>query len=245
MPPKKKESKVTEIYDSYIASLNDAKSKRYDGKESWFHSSSAGACARKHYFSSVMKVQGTPRDAETLRLFRLGDVIHQDIQDAVRWYADSNGARILIEKELYIEDWNVRGFIDLAMVDDGVLYDIKSCNDWKWRSMFGRKFFDEKSIENYMLQTATYGYWYQENVGQLDGMALLFYNKNNSMMREVEIPMEVMEHAESYWESMVELADLGEAPPIFLGIAPAQEWECNEKYCSYFDVCGGGLKGNG
>ena len=34
-------------------------------------------------------------------------------------------------------------------------------------------------------------------------------------------------------------------PPVLnLGVTPAEEWECNEKYCQFFDVCGGGIKGN-
>ena len=97
-------SKVTQIYDDYVAHLNAEKSKRYDGKEEWFHSSSAGMCARKHYYSSVEKVQTPEIKADTLRLFRLGDVIHSDIQDALQWYPSNNGARIFIEKELYIID---------------------------------------------------------------------------------------------------------------------------------------------
>ena len=31
-------------------------------------------------------------------------------------------------------------------------------------------------------------------------------------------------------------------PPVVYGIAPVEKWECNVKYCSFFDVCGGGLK---
>jgi hypothetical protein len=30
-----------------------------------------------------------------------------------------------------------------------------------------------------------------------------------------------------------------------LGIAPAYSWECNPKYCGFFEVCGGGLKSEG
>ena len=51
-------SKLTEIYNDYISMLNHQKTSRYVGKEEWFHSSSAGLCARKHYFSAVEKVDG-------------------------------------------------------------------------------------------------------------------------------------------------------------------------------------------
>ena len=241
--PKTVISPVTQIYDDYVAHLNSSKSSRYDGKEEWFHSSVAGLCARKHYFSSVIKVKSVPRDAGTLRLFRLGDVIHEDIQNAIQWYASNTGASILIEKELYIEDLNVRGFIDLAMIDDGILYDIKSCNSWKWRTMFGKTHFDPESIKNYMMQIATYGIWYQQNYEELKGMALLFYNKDNSQMREVEVPMTMIDEAANYWDSLLDAFQDKECPPVSLGFAPTYKWECNAKYCSYFDACGGGLVG--
>jgi len=241
--PKTVISPVTQIYDDYVAHLNSSKSSRYDGKEEWFHSSVAGLCARKHYFSSVIKIKSVPRDAGTLRLFRLGDVIHEDIQNAIQWYASNTGASILIEKELYIEDLNVRGFIDLAMIDDGILYDIKSCNSWKWRTMFGKTHFDPESIKNYMMQIATYGIWYQQNYEELKGMALLFYNKDNSQMREVEVPMTMIDEAVLYWDSVMDAFQDNECPPINLGFAPMYKWECNAKYCSYFDACGGGIVG--
>ena len=34
-------------------------------------------------------------------------------------------------------------------------------------------------------------------------------------------------------------------PPIELGVAPMYSWECNPKYCNFYQVCGGGLKGEG
>tara|TARA_R100001530_G_scaffold1769_5_gene3064 strand:- start:116 stop:871 length:756 start_codon:yes stop_codon:yes gene_type:complete len=239
-----KESKVTQIYDDYVAHLNAKKSQRYDGKEGWFHSSSAGLCARKHYYSSVEKIKQAPKDVDTMRLFRLGDVIHSDIQDAVQWYAANSGARIFIEKELFLHDLNVRGFIDLVMVDDGVLYDIKSCNYWKWRTIFRKsKYYDPESVKNYMMQTATYAHWYnvyfQHDYPQIRSMALLFYNKNDSKMQELEIPMSMIDEAVNYWEKINEAVKEG-VPPVKLGFAPVLEWECNSKYCSYFEACGGG-----
>ena len=242
-----KESKVTQIYDDYVAHLNDNKSQRYVGMEEWFHSSSAGLCARKHYYSSVEKVNQSPKDAGTMRLFRLGDVIHSDIQDAVQWYASNSGARIFIEKELFLHDLNVRGFIDLVMVDDGVLYDIKSCNYWKWRTISKKsKYYDPKSVKNYMMQTATYAHWYnvyfQHDYPKIHSMALLFYNKNDSHMQELEIPMSMIDESVDYWQKINQSVKEG-LPPVKLGFAPALAWECNEKYCSYFEVCGGGLTG--
>jgi|TARA_R110002051_G_scaffold20223_1_gene55510 hypothetical protein len=237
-----KRSKVTRIYDDYIAHLNDIKSKRYDQMEEWFHSSSAGLCARKHYYSTIEKIKTAPREANTMRLFRLGDVIHQDIQDSVEWYARNNGIRYFVEKEILIHELGVRGFIDLAMIDDGILYDIKSCNSWKWKGIFGRGGTSE-SVKNYMMQTATYGYWYQKYYHECDlkEMKLLFYKKDTSDMRELDIPISMIQEAENYWKDVQSYTKEKKLPPVKLGHSPVMSWECNEKYCSYFEACGGGL----
>ena len=71
-------------------------------------------------------------------------------------------------------------------------------------------------------------------------MALLFYNKNDSKMQELEIPMSMIDEAVDYWEKINKAVKEG-VPPIKLGSAPVLEWECNSKYCSYFEECGGGL----
>jgi len=34
-------------------------------------------------------------------------------------------------------------------------------------------------------------------------------------------------------------------PPIELGVAPVYKWECNPKYCNFYEICGGGLKEKG
>ncbi len=120
-----KMSNVKEIYQEYLRNLRDKKnSSRYVGMESYHHSSRSGLCMRKHYYGSVAQVDGKPVDDKTLRIFRIGDLIHTDIQDAMRWYADSHALPIFIEKELFIEEYNVRGFIDLALVSDDILFDI-------------------------------------------------------------------------------------------------------------------------
>ena len=233
-------SDVKEIYQQYLRNLRDKKnSSRYKGMESFFHSSRAGLCMRKHYYGSVLKAEGKEVEDKTLRIFRIGDLIHTDIQDAMRWYADSNALPIFIEKELFIEEYNVRGFIDLALVADDILIDIKTCNSWKWRSLFGRKFQPDVP-ENYSLQLATYGIWYEQEYDKLNGMKLLYYNKDNSDMREVDVPMSMMQRAHDYWTATVEVTqEQPEPPALELGTSPVYEWECNAKYCDYFDICGG------
>jgi len=229
---------IQEIYSKYLTRLNnDTQAARYKGKERFFHSSGAGLCTRKHYYSAVEQVEGKSFEDKTLRIFRIGNLIHEDIQNALREYAEQEGMRIFIEKELFIDEYNVRGFIDLALVEDNVIYDIKTCNSYKWTKMFGAMKDRNPSVQ-YEMQLATYGFWYQENYGELNGMKILYYNKNNSDMREVDVPMVYLDKADAYWEMCNDVViDKDKPPPINLGNAPVYQWECG--YCQYNNICEG------
>ena len=248
-PKKNSIISVQDIYDSYIRDENDKKVKsRYLGNESWYHSSASGMCLRKHYFSSVVQPEEKPRETNTYRLFRLGEIVHTDIQEAVTLYAQQNGLPIFIENEIRLDDLNVRGFIDLGFVEDGVLYDIKTCNAWRWRLMFGRNANPKEVSKNYALQLGTYGLWFRRKYGYLNGLVLVFYNKDNSRMREYELDLDCVDKAEEYWSNthniIKESIKENKPPTLQLGLSPAEEWECNEKYCQFYDVCGGGIKDN-
>lgn len=248
------ELNLKDIYGLYLSNINEqhVASRYTDDNKSYFHGSGAGLCARKHYYSAYTQVEGAGVDENTNRIFRIGNLLHKDIQDAVTWYATTHGLPLLIEKEIILEDLNVRSFIDLALIDtvgeQHVLYDIKTCNSYKWRGMFGRSP-DKNPSVNYQLQLATYGIWAKRHY-DLDSITLkiCYYNKDNSNMREVEISSEFINEAYNYWSNVghvtgFDSAGGGNLPVVSLGIAPVYEWECNEKYCRYFDECGGGLKG--
>lgn len=232
---------LTEIYDEFIERINDEKqTERYAENREWFHASSAGMCLRKIYFESIEQVQPVSKDVDTLRLFRLGDLVHTDIQTSLEKYSKEHSTEILIEKEIILDDLNVRGFFDVAVIEDNALYDIKTCNAWKWKLIFGRKP-DPTSQENYALQLGTYGIWIERNFGQLEKLSLLYYNKNNSQVREYEFDRVIVDNAEKYWKTAKDIFENG-LPPISFGTSPVQKWECNPKYCSFFEHCGGGIK---
>ena len=235
--------KVQDIYDSYIASLQANKTAtRYKGKENWYHSSSSGLCIRKHYFASVLKVEPSDeKNVKTYRIFRLGDIVHEDIQTAVQQYALANGLPIFVEKELFIDDLNVRGFIDLCFVDKHILHDIKTTNSYRWKLMFGRDGNFLEISRNNQLQLGTYGLWYKRKYGDLKGLKLVFYNKDTSIMREVDIDLSIIEEAEKYWLKVKDLISKGQ-PPVAMQSSPFYKWECNPSYCSYYTVCGGGVE---
>ena len=236
---------IEKIYKDWLKARNTLHfKKRYQGHEKWFHASSSGMCLRKHYFQHVAEVEPKEVDEETLKLFRLGDLVHEDIQQALTDYALANGSQILIEKEIRLPEVNVRGFLDMLLIDDGALVDIKTCNAWKWKNLFGRNP-DPNPATNYYLQLGTYGWWYEEDSGnKLKNLALQYYTKDNSRMREKVIPVSYINKAKEYWRNVNKIFETGN-PPIELGVAPAYKWECNPKYCKFYQVCGGGYKEKG
>ena len=130
---------------------------------------------------------------------------------------------------------------ETLLLEYGALYDIKTCNDYKWQSIFG-KYGKTDGIQNYMVQLGTYGLYFRENGIKINKMALLFYNKNNSRVKDVRVPRSYIDMAERYWLKVNESFKEG-LPPIERGLAPVLDWECNKKYCSFFEACGGGIKG--
>ena len=226
---------VINVYDEYIDKKNDElKEERYEDYEDWFHGSGAGLCARKHYFKNIEKVKGEPKSKDLMRLFRLGNIVHDDIQAAVSEVAIDDKTTIYIEHEVIIPEFNVRSFLDMVIVEDNELYEVKTANSWSIAKINKKG----PPIHHY-LQTGTYGYWYEQKSGKpLGKLALLYYNKNNSEMREIAVSRDYIRRAETYWKKLKNELKWG-LPKIKLGLAPYRAWECG--YCEFYTHCGGGL----
>ena len=251
------------IYNSYLDELQEKNRKeRYEGKESWYHASGAGSCSRKLYFESVQQVKTKPFfDERTKRLLQLGNLVHEDVQKSLTHahalYRDTNrdisidnthvlkeinnkekDIEFLVEGEVRIEDLNVRGFYDVVAKhsDDGkkiYLYDIKTCGGWSWKMKFGRSKTINPSI-HYELQLGTYGYALKQQFGQLDGMFLYYYNKDDSKMRCVEVPLTYISRAYLFWKNINDEHKQG-LPQFRVGVSPVQKWQCN--YCQFKEHC--------
>tara|TARA_Y100000593_G_scaffold94372_1_gene193106 strand:+ start:1484 stop:2317 length:834 start_codon:yes stop_codon:yes gene_type:complete len=249
------------IYNSYLDELQEKNRKeRYEGKESWYHASGAGSCSRKLYFESVEQIKPTGVfDEKTKRLLQLGNLIHEDVQKSLTHTRNRDYNRdisidntqlkkeiknkekdveFLVEGEIKIEELNVRGFYDVVAkhTDDGkriYLYDIKTCGAWSWKMKFGRKKTLNPSI-HYELQLGTYGYALKQQFGQLDGMFLYYYNKDDSKMRCVEVPLTYISRAYLFWKNINDEHKQG-LPQFRTGVSPVQKWQCN--YCQFKEHC--------
>ena len=79
---------IESIYNEFIKSQSDNKRKEIlekfpkDGIS--YRASSSGMCSRKIYYESVLRLEPTEQiDDKTMRIFRLGNLVHEDIQQAL------------------------------------------------------------------------------------------------------------------------------------------------------------------
>ena len=112
------------------------------------------------------------------------------------------------------------------------LHDIKTIGTFQWSKRFSKT--NPVESGHHYLQLGTYGLAIKEQYGNLDGMSLLYYNKDNSTMRESVVPLTYIDQARRYWHVINEEHSKG--LPIFkLGTSPVQKWVCN--YCQFKDHC--------
>ena len=248
------------VYEEYLDELQEKNRKeRYEGNEHWYHASGAGSCSRKLYFESVEMVQPTNLiDQRTKRLLNLGNLVHEDIQNSLTRTRNRDNnidtnrdsliekeiknkekeIEFLVEGEIKIEELNVRGFYDVVAKQSVgeqqiYLYYIKTCGGWSWKMKFGRNKKINTSI-HYELQLGTYGYAIQKQFGQLDGMYLYYYNKDDSQMRAVQVPLTYVSRAYLFWRNINDEHKQG-LPDFRTGVSPVQKWQCN--YCQFKDHC--------
>ena len=79
---------ITSIYNDYIKSQSEINRKemleKYPKDGISYRASSSGMCSRKLYYESVMRLEPTEQiEDKVMRVFRLGDLVHTDIQNAL------------------------------------------------------------------------------------------------------------------------------------------------------------------
>ena len=247
-----------QIYHEYLLHKNEEnRKKRYEGNEGWYHASGAGFCSRKLYFESVEKVEPTNLpNKRSMRIMRLGTALHNEIQDSLIYYnniynkehsnntvniAKNNLHNFHTEGEIELGELNVRGFYDVVMQDGSIstenphikLYDIKTISNFGFRKSFSKKDIVEPSRNHYM-QLATYGLAVKKQFGRLDSMDLIYYNKDDSRMKSINVPLDYLGKAKMYWHSINEEHAQG-LPSFRLGTSPTKKWMCN--YCQFKDHC--------
>ena len=73
---------LIETYNSMLVKTREEYRKKHPKTDSKYRASSSGMCARKIYFESIEKAEPTnPADFKSMRIMRLGEVVHRDIQE--------------------------------------------------------------------------------------------------------------------------------------------------------------------
>ena len=79
---------IESIYNDYIKSQSADRRQemleKYPKQGISYRASSSGMCSRKLYYESVMRLEPTEQiQDKVMRVFRLGDLVHTDIQNAL------------------------------------------------------------------------------------------------------------------------------------------------------------------
>ena len=243
---------VQAIYNDHLLEISEKRREELNKTRptdiSYYRPSSAGMCSRKIYYETVMRVEPTNTiDKRVRRLFRLGDLLHQDIQGAFHKIEKSDSYfsiyniyinNIYTEKEIILKKIRVRGFLDLLVeVKEGgvFLYDIKSIGAFQYKKNFSRMKERREPSVHQELQLATYGLWVKKEYGRLDGMYILYYNKDNSLLRYKEVSSDRLLTALGFWERINEEHSNSSLPALQDEISPVASWECS--YCNFKDRC--------
>ena len=239
---------VQTCYNAYINQIGkDRKEHFYVGHEDKYSASGAGQCVKKHWY----KTHGYPESPHSIRsnrLLRLGTIVHEDIQNAIIKYRESNSKELGIYIEMCVEIpfLNVRGHCDLIILDSSnakaVVYDFKTAHSFKWQKMFGHtKNRDKNPSHNYELQIGTYaqGLALKLEIDPKDvEMILLYYKKDDSSIKEVRVDQYWIQAATDYWgQVMLALEDVTDPDDLPRGNEgiPYEGWECS--YCPFEKIC--------
>ena len=242
---------LIDIMDLYLDKKNIENKEKYKEFKGWFSASSAGQCHKKQYYKINDYVE-EPFDRKTKRLLDLGTVVHKRFENSLNWYnreyLDSKNM-IMTEQRIEIPELNVVGHLDAAYINLDTkkiaLFDLKTIGDWPWKMKFGKNKKPNNSNRYYM-QAGTYVLGLEKIYPDFEyTMAIVWYNKNNSMMKEQAIYPEWADEAKIYWEELnlsVREEEFGHYPEEITKVQPheaigipVEKWECD--YCNFSKQC--------
>ena len=234
---------IEQIYEDFISSKQKETRKKYEDFKGWYSASSAGQCYKKQWYKIHLDEDDIITDKRVNRLLRLGTIVHSDIENAVNRYKQYNDMheKILTEERIQLPDLNVIGHCDLAVIDSnaGKVYDFKTVHSYKWKMKFGRKP-EKNSSANYKLQVGTYalGIMDKHDVEFMD-MAILWYKKDDSMLREEKLDNDYINQAIDYWSDLQDtIKDMTNEDELIRDVSantPVMDCEC--RYCNYQERC--------
>lgn len=166
------------LINSHVAKLGKEKSER----TTW-RASSLGKCPRAAFYKRLGVEETSPLDERTQRVFKVGDIFHEWIQDI----ANDEGYALAIEYELEDKKLDLEGRCDLIVHADKkrILVDIKTINSRAfWHLEKSGKTVQEK-YPQYVRQLGAYMLMLKKNGEPVDEGRVLLVSKDDLMLKEV------------------------------------------------------------
>jgi CRISPR/Cas system-associated exonuclease Cas4 (RecB family) len=231
---------IENIYHDYLLEEGDKHKEKYTKFKGWYSASSAGSCHRKQWYK-INGYEESPYEIRPLRVMRLGTLVHKDLEQAIIGYNNKHkidDVTVYSEHRIELPNINVVGHLDLAVDTEDKLfvYDLKTAHSFKWKKVFGRNIDPNPSV-NYQLQLGTYALGLLTELDKEKSdveMGLIWYRKDDSMMKIQTIDKEWIQNAFYYWIELNESIDEEGKPEIGSYNTPVYNWEC--KYCNYYKI---------
>ena len=185
----------------------------------YWRTSNFGRCYRMQYWYRQGVGVSNPIDIRALKIFRVGNMFHRDIQKLL--------AQDAIEIEFKSEEYHVLGHAD--HVGEDYVEDFKTIGDFQWKLMKNKNFDVIKDKEAYIYQLMAYCYFLNKDTGRLT-----FIHKDSYSIKTFDFKLSVWEphvvreldYLNNYW-------DLKELPP-----AIPRAYGCRDcSYCPFQDSC--------
>ena len=206
---------LAELIDEYILEKRETQVR----DNSKFRVSDAGRCRLMRYWKRQGKPFTDEPDERTLRVFEVGHVFHNWLQDLLELQGTLAG------REIRVEDIHRIGHIDALVLPEGgplVLYDFKTVNSRKF------SYLSAEADRHYHFQAATYALLLPLGVGSI---RIAYVSKDDLRIQEVPVDLEdIRGQVVEDWAILVKAWNEGKEPE-----PNPMSWEC--KYCAYGSAC--------
>lgn len=215
---------LIEKLDKYMVDVAIKKDEEY--QKTALSPTDAYGCPRKIFYKWY-KYDCEPTNAQNLRVFSMGNAIHE------RWQSLLQEMGIQLKDEFYIDDTYkgvpIHGYVDsICLIDNTpVIVELKSQKDW----MYGKIDYLKEAKKEHIGQVMIYMHF-----TGIHTSILLYENKNTSELKEFIVKYDkekALEILNSFVETY-ELINLNELPERFEG-AKKEKYPCS--WCPFVSTC--------
>lgn len=227
---------VQSVLDDF---LKDEMKRKKERKTKRFYASSLGFCKRKQIWKRKNEEESNLIDKRTLKVFSVGNIFHQWIQELLKKAITEKGSTVEIEKEVVNEEYDFKCRYDLLVQlnknSKRLLYDFKSVNSraFHWLKNTGKPV----AKEYHKMQVVSPAV--MDESLEVDECRLLYISKDDLCM--VEIPVLVKDYKDKVINELKELNYYYKKDILPERIPEIEEgkpnWECG--YCPFLNKCRG------